>query len=122
MVALVLDVLFDGSFLNANCRDEISSAPERPNGKLFGFLFQPRRSLTFQDLDDIAYRVLGRDDEVEVDVLVPNVPSLDEEPFPSGNLSQLALEFGFDEQTGQDLATIPRSPYNMIATSICTMV
>jgi hypothetical protein len=121
-VFLILDVLLEGSLLDSYRGNKASPAPERSCGKLPGLLLEPVGGLALEHLGDVGDGVLGRDNDKEMDMLIANAPGLEDKALPPSNLGYLPLEFGFDEFTGQNLATIPGSPYNMIATAVRTMV
>ena len=90
---LVLDVVSDGELVDADGGYEVTSGPHRAWGKLFGLLFDPGRSFSLQDLDDVGSRILGWNRKVEMDVLIPDVPLQYFQPFPLGDKLEHSLEF-----------------------------
>lgn len=114
MVTLVVDVVLDLVLVAADCGDKVSTCPQRSLGELLGFLLQPARGLALQNLDDIGGRVLGWDGEEEVNVFVPNVPGMNVQLFPVCNDLEHAFELGFDIRVFEHLATVFRTPHNVV--------
>lgn len=118
---LVFNVALNHGFVEANGGNEITPAPETTFGEFAGFLLQPSTGLAFQDVENVGHAVLGWDDEVQVDMLITNVPGNDAEVFPLGDLAQYSFQFGFGILVLKYLASVPGGPNYMVLANVCTM-
>src|SRR5258708_991814 len=57
-----------------------------------------------------------------MDVVIANVPSVDDKTFPAANLLEYSFHLGFDILVLQDLASIPWCPDQMVLTGVCAML
>ena len=114
MVLLVVDIVFDHEFVQAHSRDKITSRPQTAWGKVLGLLFQPGAALALQQLDCIGYRILGRDEDGHMNVLIANVPGSGNQAFPTADGLEYSFQLCFDILVLQYLAAIPRGPDQVV--------
>ena len=118
---LVLDVILNRKFINANGGYKVTTSPEVALGKFLGFLFDPVGRFGFENLDSIRYGIFGWNDQIQMDVLITNVPLDDAKAFPFGNELEYSFEFLFNIVICQYLASVPWSPNDMVLAKVCAV-
>ncbi len=72
-------------------------------------------------MDSVGYGVLGRDDEIEMDVFVADGPLDDCKPFPLADEFENSLEFCFNIVIGQYFSSVSGSPDYMVLADVSTV-
>ncbi len=75
MVLLVLNIPFDCLFVDADGGYKVASRPKSARWELFGLFLNPRRRLSFEDLNYVGDGILRWNAKMEVDMLITDVPS-----------------------------------------------
>jgi hypothetical protein len=119
MVALIIDIVLDLVFVEPNRRHKVPACPQRTLGELLGLLLEPGGGFAFQYLNRVRNRIFGRNGEVEVDMLLANVPGVEVEAFPFCYVLEHAFEFCLGVRVTQDLAAVLGCPYNVVVADPC---
>lgn len=113
---LVGDVILHLMFVETGGGDEISSRPETTLGEFFGLLFDPGACFSLEHLRDVGNGIFGWYGDVQMDVIVSDMPCVDIKSFPLRNVLEHALEFLFNEGWCQNASTVFWTPDNMVIT------
>lgn len=76
MVLLILDIAFDHNLIQPDSRSIITSAPEAALGYFLRLLFKPERGFPLENTHDVSDGILGRDAEVQMDMIITDVLSI----------------------------------------------
>lgn len=118
LAVLVLDVIQDGMFVDTDGRNKVSSGPEVSFGKSSGLFFEPVCRFRFQYLNGVGYRIFRWNDDVEVDMIISDMPSHDGETFPFADEFEYSLEFLFHAGVGKNFSSVPGNPHHMVLTYV----
>ena len=121
LVVLVLDVVEYRMFINANCWNKIATCPKISSRELLCFLFEPTCWFWLQNLNSISHRVLRWNDNVEMNVIISNMPCDNCKSFPLADKLEYPLQFLFDIIVSKNLSSLPRDPYHMVLAEVCGM-
>lgn len=122
VVLLVLDVLLHRCFLDANGRNKVASTPETAKRKLLGLFLEPSTALALEDCHGVGYGVLWWNNDVEMDVVISNVPGSDLETLPFADQLEYSLQFCFDVGICQHFASVLGGPNQMVLAKIGGMI
>ena len=114
MMLLVLNVSLDCEFIESDRRDKIAPFPQGSLRELFRLLLDPCRGLALDYGYGIGHGVFRGYRDVQMYMLVSDVPCPDGEPFPSADHLEYAFEFLFNVLIGQHLSAILGCPNHMI--------
>ena len=119
---LVLNVSLDHVFIQTDSRSIIPSLPQSSLWKLLDLLLDPRTTLPFQDLHCVGHTILWGNDHHQVDVVVSNVPLMNHESFPTGNLLKDVFELLLDILVGEDFSSPLWCPHQMVLAVVGTVL
>ena len=119
MVALVSDVVLDLVFVETNGGDEISPCPQCSCGEFLGLFLEPHGCFSFQDLYDVRCRILRWDGEIEMYVLISDMPRVNMEVFPFCDVLELSFQFLFDVGILEYRAAVLGAPDHVVVTHPC---
>jgi hypothetical protein len=91
VMGLIFHIAFDRRLVNADRGDKVSSVPKRTPRELAGLLLDPGRGLSLQYSDRVRYGIFWRNGEVDVDVVISDVPRFNRESFPRRNGLEYSL-------------------------------
>jgi len=119
MVTLVFNIAFDLVFILTNRRYKVSTLPERTFGELLGLFLDPRTRFAFEYLHKICHRVFGRYGDIEVYMLISNMPGMYVTLFPLCNVFELSFQFLFNVCVPEYRSAILWTPHYVVVTYPC---
>ena len=122
MAVLVLNVLFESIFVNANGGNKVAPTPKCPPRELLSLFLNPRRGFTLENLRGIGDRVFGWNNKIQVDVFISHMPSQDTEAFPACNGLEDSFQFLFNVYICEYLPSILCCPYEVVLADIGTVI
>ncbi len=122
VVRLIADVVSNLVLIKTGGRDKVASCPECTEWKLLGLFLDPGRGLAFDKLKGVGNRVFRCNGEIEMNVLVSDVPGMDGKAFPPSDGLEYSLQFEFNESIRQHGTSILRGPNHVVITLPRAMV
>lgn len=111
---LILHIPLHREFVQTHRGDEVASFPKSPRRELLRLFLDPCRGFTLDERNGIGYGVLRWHGDVEMDMLVSDVPGPDLESLPSTDQLEYSLEFLFNVIISQYLSAILGRPNHMV--------
>jgi len=114
MMALVLNVPLDREFIESDRRDKVAPFPQGSLREFFCLLLYPCGGLALDQRDGIGHGVFRGNRDIQMDMLVSDVPRPDGKSLPAADHLEYPLEFLFNVRVGQHLSAVLRRPDHMV--------
>lgn len=120
-MALVFHILLHGIFVEFGGGDIIAPVPQTSFGNLFGFFLDPNAGFSFYYGYSISDGIFGRDCEIQMDMVISNMPGLYLEVFPFGDGLEYSFQLLFNIVVSQYFFSVSWSKDQIVLVGICAM-